>query len=332
VDRALGVRSGAKWTGGVERKATYAGALSPFADASEVLSELAGLEMGSSEVDRIAQLHGERIDRLQRAQEAEFLAPVDPLYEPPEPALRCERQVVEADATCVLTVAGEEHKSVYCGTVFDLDARGRSETGRHFITNRLYTGSAEDMEDFGERLKALAWRGGMRGARETAFVGDGARCLWNWAEENLPPGTVFIQDFWHVCEHLAALAQLLFGELWQARFTQWKQWLRTSKLGRILKEIRRERQERRGKTREFLDAEMNYLEAGRARMDYARFEREGWPIGSGAIEATCKHLVKERFCVTGARWRRGNIPKMLALRIAIFNQEWKEYWEAERAA
>jgi hypothetical protein len=77
---------------------------------------------------------------------------------------------------------------------------------------------------------------------------------------------------------------------------------------------------------------MNYLEAGRARMDYARFEREGWPIGSGAIEATCKHLVKERFCVTGARWRRGNIPKMLALRIAIFNQEWKEYWEAERAA
>ena len=36
-------------------------------------------------------------------------------------------------------------------------------------------------------------------------------------------------------------------------------------------------------------------------MDYARFEREGWPIGSGAVEATCKHLVKERFCVTGAR-------------------------------
>jgi len=40
---------------------------------------------------------------------------------------------------------------VYCGTVFDLDSRGQSDCGRHFITNRLYTASAEDMADFGGR-------------------------------------------------------------------------------------------------------------------------------------------------------------------------------------
>ena len=332
MDRALSVRPGAKWTGGVERKTTYAAALSPFGDASQVMLELTGLDIGASETDRIAQLHGERIDALQRAEEAQFREPLDPLRAPPEPDLRCDRMVLEGDATCVLTVGGEEHKSVYCGTVFGLDARGKSESGRHFITNRLYTGSAEDMGDFGERMKALAWRGGMRGARQTAFIGDGARCLWKWAEENLPPGTVFIQDFWHVCDHLSALAQALFGELWQPRFAQWKEWLRASHLDRILKELKMERQQRHEKIRKLIDEEITYLEGGQARMDYARYEQEGWPIGSGAIEATCKHLVKERFCVTGARWRRANIYKMLALRIAIFNQEWSECWEAYEAA
>jgi hypothetical protein len=232
----------------------------------------------------------------------------------------------------VLTVSGEEHKSVYCGTTFALDARGQSDSGRAHIANRLYTASAENMEDFGKRLKALCWRGGMRGANETAFVGDGARCLWKWAEENLPPGSVFIQDFWHVCEHLSQLAQALFPDAWSERFFAWKAWLRDSKVERILKELRAESEKRRGKTRELLDAEIGYLEAGRERMDYARYEREGWPIGSGAIEATCKHLIKERFCVTGAQWRRGNLHKMLALRVAIANGEWAEMWENLRAA
>ena len=75
-----------------------------------------------------------------------------------------------------------------------------------------------------------------------------------------------------------------------------------------------------------IDAELTYLRAGRDRMDYARYEAEGWPIGSGAIEGTCKHLVKERFCVTGAHWRRANLPEMLALRLSIFNGEWKADW------
>jgi len=118
VDRALGARSGAKWTRGVERKATCAAVLSPFADASQVLSELAGLEMGASEVDRIPQRHGEQIDGLQPAKEEEFLAPFDPLREPPEPGLRCARQVVEAFAAGGRGVRGardKDHRAITGG-------------------------------------------------------------------------------------------------------------------------------------------------------------------------------------------------------------------------
>ena len=166
-----------------------------------------------------------------------------------------------------------------------------------------------------------------------------AASLPRWAEENLPVGTVFIQDFWHVCEHLAALAQTLWGDdapgggaWWRGRFARWRRALRQGRVDSILRSLRRERKRRRGSARKAIDSEIGYLASGRKRMDYARYEREGWPIGSGAIEATCKHLVKERFCATGAHWRRKNIPRLLAARLSLFNEEWDKDWQTERAA
>jgi hypothetical protein len=53
---------------------------------------------------------------------------------------------------------------------------------------------------------------------------------------------------------------------------------------------------------------LHYLESGKHRMDYQRYEQEGWPIGSGAIEATCKHLVKTALGRDG----RSMAPRQLA--------------------
>ena len=87
----------------------------------------------------------------------------------------------------------------------------------------------------------------------------------------------------------------------------------------ILDEIEEAQKRRRGKKRDRLDEELHYLRAGAERMDHARYEREGWPLGSKAVEGTSKHLVKERFALTGARWRRRNIAWVLALRLELFN-------------
>ncbi len=35
-------------------------------------------------------------------------------------------------------------------------------------------------------------------------------------------------------------------------------------------------------------------------MQYRRFRREGWPIGSGAVEGACKSLIKQRTNLSGA--------------------------------
>ena len=330
LDEELGLASGEKMSRRVVRKVAYAAANQSFFESSRTLAELAELSVSAAECARVAQQEGARIEHEQRAREAERLRAVSPEQPAPPAEIASERLVMEADATCVLTVADEEHKSVYCATAFALEDRLRKEGSqeRPVLLQRRYAASAQNMEDFGPRLKALGYRMGMRGAQSVAFIADGAPCLWKWAGENLPPDTVLIQDFWHVLEHLARLIGDLHGPGPEARalLEQWREALRESRLDEILDHLRREHKIRRGAKRKRLGEEIRYLESGRARMDYARFREAGWPIGSGAAEGTCKHLIKERFCVTGAHWRRRNIAPVLALRQAIFNEEWEGYW------
>jgi len=63
------------------------------------------------------------------------------------------------------------------------------------------------------------------------------------------------------------------------------------------------------------------IKTGRERMDYACYIAEGLPIGSGPVEAACKHLVKERYDLSGARGACTKVGNVLALRVAIANEE-----------
>src|SRR5690606_3440512 len=91
------------------------------------LRRLADIEVSRAEFGRVVQDEGERVLALQQEREERWSEPVAsgrPVF-PAE--VLCERLVVEADATAVLTVAGEEHKMVYCARAYD--AAGRYEKG-----------------------------------------------------------------------------------------------------------------------------------------------------------------------------------------------------------
>ena len=51
----------------------------------------------------------------------------------------------------------------------------------------------------------------------------------------------------------------------------------------------------------------------------------GYPIGSGAVEGACRHLVKDRLERTGMRWVREGAQAMLNLRSLWINAEWDDY-------
>jgi hypothetical protein len=54
-------------------------------------------------------------------------------------------------------------------------------------------------------------------------------------------------------------------------------------------------------TREPIDKCANYLLKNKTRFDHATALANGWPIATGIIEGACRHLVKDRMDLTGAR-------------------------------
>jgi hypothetical protein len=45
------------------------------------------------------------------------------------------------------------------------------------------------------------------------------------------------------------------------------------------------------------------------------------------IEGACRHLVRDRFDITGARWSLDGAEAMLKLRAVRANDDWDQYWQ-----
>jgi len=61
-------------------------------------------------------------------------------------------------------------------------------------------------------------------------------------------------------------------------------------------------------------------------LDYPTALAQGWPIATGIVEGACRHLVKDRFDITGARWGLAGAEAILKLRAIIANGDFEEYW------
>jgi hypothetical protein len=73
-----------------------------------------------------------------------------------------------------------------------------------------------------------------------------------------------------------------------------------------------------------------YLENKAPFLDYPTALAAGWPISTGVIEGACRHLIKDRMDITGARWSTPGAEAILRLRAIIANGDWDAYWAWHR--
>jgi hypothetical protein len=152
-------------------------------------------------------------------------------------------------------------------------------------------------------------------------LGDGAHWIWEGYARQLPE-RVEILDFYHACQHLARGAQARHprdpgaAASWLA---EQRHELRHLGPWRLLRELREWEPPGKGRTaaRKVRDEETGYFERNQRRMDYPRYTRAGLPIGSGAVEGACKHLVTARFKQAGMRWGRETAEPLIHLRAAL---------------
>ncbi|MGH8909869.1 MAG: hypothetical protein ACRD0K_26085 [Egibacteraceae bacterium] len=75
------------------------------------------------------------------------------------------------------------------------------------------------------------------------------------------------------------------------------------------------------------DACAGYLISKRPYLSYAHALSSGWPIATGVIEGACRHLVKDRMDITGARWGLPGAEAILKLRALVSNGDFDDYWD-----
>ncbi len=75
------------------------------------------------------------------------------------------------------------------------------------------------------------------------------------------------------------------------------------------------------------DRAADYLLNKRPYLDYPTALKNGWPIATGVIEGACRHLVKDRMDITGARWGLQGAEAILKLRALVSNGDFDSYWD-----
>ena len=74
------------------------------------------------------------------------------------------------------------------------------------------------------------------------------------------------------------------------------------------------------------DRAADYLLNKAPYLNYPAALANGWPIATGVIEGACRHLVKDRMDITGARWALDGAEAVLKLRALRANRDFDTYW------
>ncbi len=158
-------------------------------------------------------------------------------------------------------------------------------------------------------------------------IADGARDLWRYFKRKYPD-TIHVVDFFHVCEHLSNLSNLLFDDPTEAKawYKKYRTILKEDPKG-AAKTIRAARY-RRSLVKEHpdIESEIKYLQHNRKRMDYFQLRQQNLPIGSGVVEAACKNLIGARMKKSGMRWSIDGGQTVLTLRSIILSNRWEKFW------
>jgi hypothetical protein len=218
--------------------------------------------------------------------------------------------------------------------IYEIDEHGHKvKKSRPWIDATL-GGPDEAMELLAFHLHRL----GAAQAEVVVFLGDGAPWIWErveWVAKRVGLDAKrweWVLDFWHAVEHIGkALAFLpveakerkrLYRKL-RKRLKEGKGWEMTQELKGL--------GEKHG-VLEAMEVDVNYLvkHEDKGRLDYGRYQREGLPIGSGAVESAIRRVINLRVKGPGLTWKEENVEGMILLRAAALSGRWDELLEKVR--
>lgn len=210
--------------------------------------------------------------------------------------------------------------------VHKISKKGK-ETTR--ITRKKFISSiAEGAEPARKMLFAAAVEKGYYAAKHVIFLCDGASWLTKCREKYFPKA-IQILDWYHAVEHLWETAKALYGDD-DRRCKEWADPLiHLLWEGQVQKVIVRLEQMAvtMQKHQTVLYSLRTYYVGHADYMKYDEYRKNGWYIGSGAIESANKYIVAQRLKQSGMIWSKIGADAMIWARCKYFEGDWDECWD-----
>ena len=179
----------------------------------------------------------------------------------------------------------------------------------------------------GAQWGACAVAAGAGAQTRVHAVGDGAPWILDQVERAFGAQATYLIDFYHLCEYLAAAANVIAGPNKAAWMAEQKTWLKANRWREVLDRLRPYVEPDAVAADDApVRACVRYLSNRTACWDYQGALAAGLPIGSGEIESAHRYIVQSRLKRAGAWWTLDNLENMLALRVVRANREWDDYW------
>ena len=195
----------------------------------------------------------------------------------------------------------------------------------------FYLAKYANSQEFGHYMDLHVQGLGILKAKEVIVVANGADWIWNWVSDTCPPEkTVRINDWYHSVEYSVEAIKWLTRKEEVKQTPYYRELIGLLEVGNIYELI--DVLTRWGKSNKVLNDKDNpirkaitYYTNGKDRMAYDEYEKKGYIIGSGRVEGANKSIIDARFCQSGMAWSEESINKIIALRLLITNQRYKQF-------
>jgi hypothetical protein len=339
-DRALRLES-TSLSPAVTRMVGLVGAMVSFAEGHELLHELGGVDVSTKNVERGAEALGREIadDERRAVQSPPADQPIAPtLYLGMDgtgvPMRACEvegRAGKQPDGT-------SKTREVKLVTIWSAEGRDKEGTPERDPGSVSYSAAIESAaqrdtdevpSEFAARVQREATRRGFDMVARRVVLGDGAKWIWNLADQHFPDA-IQIVDRFHVKQHLSDVGKAIYG----ATSDLAREWARSrheqldaGQIEALLLALRTH-----APVNEEARNCIKYIENNRHRMRYPEFRAAGLSTSTGVVEAGCKVAIGTRCKRTGMHWTVAGVDAIVALRCCKLSGRFEDFWERRSTA
>lgn len=344
ADRVLGLREDSSASPLVQEMSALLVSKLPAEQAEAIALRLTGRPFSRSTLARQAQSQGDKAIALREKLIAQPVVTMPKnqampgLESPPAPftlILQLDAWYIrERDHWGQTQEMRERHEElnrwhwVYTGTCFHLEQR--CQKGKHkdklraIITQRSYVATRGGIEALTQQLYYEARVRGLAQAQRVLVIADGAVWIWNLVQDRFKDAIQRL-DLFHANSYLWAVA----NELYEKGSAQARAWvkpllnqIRDDQVQNVITQLEELQPRLEAAAAKAAKTTIEYYKNNQSRLKYKDGLQRNEPVGSGAIESTCRQL-QCRMKRCGQFWATQGDEALLCLDMFWRNDRWE---------